>query len=649
MSIWTDMGFDGICVDPISAKSPSAISTDLKNKRCIVIAVDAAYPAERNSRCSGIEVMLWLRLRDKFTGPVLLVGFQPAEVILKSHPEHLPMLAPGNRYEQLPISVDTKKDIEDWLAEDAGLSKENIAEKYKHFLASSFDVARHRMANIYGLKVMWDLFNVMTNDTILYPTELQTCFNDDVQCLVALAMRNRSFFDVPQWLAAQGAEFDDGCIGLESELTAIRAILTHEAPELRQLGQAKIKLFDLLSSRCNEVRKWTTGHHRIAVTQQLDVIGGACALLSAEPIQQVAPRTHARNKFAVKTDLEGRVDAIGRITRSRNRSFPRKWEELKLLVVDDHADLGWRELFQRMSCVDVVNVREVTQGSSDLKESVDRIAGAIHAKTEIAALLLDLRLLSSDDQVGMLGQVSGSMVLRAVRERRADLPVLVTTASNKLWNYQQALDIGADGYWMKEGFDNDQSDEDSLRSYWQLSDFLEGLSQPTVSVMREVAHAMRELAILGRKPWWSDGSWRDGKWRSAKVSEVLGGLSNCMHQLRVHNQGCVFRESLSDRLQEQRSLAGICTSVGVVFEFVVGSKLENGTGGVRLYESVTQQQLARAGPVAYSAIMDPRNMASHGGDQRYMVDGLVHSQTSALCAFLLSEPTDTYYRPLPVR
>lgn len=64
-------------------------------------------------------------------------------------------------------------------------------------------------------------------------------------------------------------------------------------------------------------------------------------------------------------------------------------------------------------------------------------------------VILDLRLDRHKDRDLMPQDISGVRVLRKIKKINPSIPVLMFTASEKAMNYQQAIDLGASGYWIK--------------------------------------------------------------------------------------------------------------------------------------------------------------------------------------------------------
>lgn len=544
MSIWADIGFDGIWVDPVSPSSPSAAAKDLKNKSSIVIAVDAAYPASRSTRYPGIELMLWLRLREKYAGPILLIGFQSSEAILFAHPEHLALLAPDNRYERLPLSEETKTNIKRWLGEKRTLTKERIAEKYKPYLSSAFDISafRHRMANIYGLKVMWDAMKqARPTFGMTYPVEVAKLEQEDLGV----------------------------CLGFEL------------------LGAKKVT-----------------------------------------PPSNSGPKPPPTVPPADCATIPG----------------------LKLCYVDDYSGLGWSGLLQHLvyakkvtdeKVFHRVDVQRIGRDNANFKDKVDAVVKEILRTVKGKnALLLDLKLFPKqhDDAEVDVVSLSGAKVLQELRKQEMSLPILVTTASNKIWSYEDIMKLGADGYWVKPGLEDAWTKADVEENVQRLRRFLSATQHPMVLAQEALEKAERRILDQLATVWWARGTWPYGYKRRAEPMEIYIHLSTVLNQLRIHNQRYTYDDRDNDADHVHRSLSSVAVSVGVVFEAVVGSELPvNCPQDYRDYGvSFMQCNRVNSTPLR-NRIMKARNKAAHPdqNDGKPTVQDLVDS-INGLTTFLLS-------------
>jgi CheY-like chemotaxis protein len=123
----------------------------------------------------------------------------------------------------------------------------------------------------------------------------------------------------------------------------------------------------------------------------------------------------------------------------------------RILLVDDEADKGWKDVLKAI-------FKEADFQFIDFKNKTFDEAYA-EAETETKndtwdLILLDLRLNPDEEDTGEkhieTAEYSGAKLLKAIKDYNKGLQVIMLTASNKAWNMKKLLDLGADGYYIKE-------------------------------------------------------------------------------------------------------------------------------------------------------------------------------------------------------
>jgi CheY-like chemotaxis protein len=129
----------------------------------------------------------------------------------------------------------------------------------------------------------------------------------------------------------------------------------------------------------------------------------------------------------------------------------------KFLLIDDNHNKGWNILLKKLlennfqsaslEILESPTVYSVKDNSS--WQTVDAKIDAI--KPNI--IFLDLRLLTEEDDERYyhtpIDEFSGAMILKEIKDNYPDISVIMFTASNKAWNMQKLIDLGADGYFIK--------------------------------------------------------------------------------------------------------------------------------------------------------------------------------------------------------
>lgn len=156
----------------------------------------------------------------------------------------------------------------------------------------------------------------------------------------------------------------------------------------------------------------------------------------------------------------------------------------KVLYIDDEASTGWVDAFKQM-LYPTGNLKpadkskdkfSVKQGDKDLfviYQSFDLAARELKRASlkEFSLIMLDLRDKEKDKQTNKPDELTGIRLLKKLRDPRngdPSIPILMVTASNKLWNYEKILELGANAYWLKESPEYGIDDEYTLRNYLRL-------------------------------------------------------------------------------------------------------------------------------------------------------------------------------------
>lgn len=158
----------------------------------------------------------------------------------------------------------------------------------------------------------------------------------------------------------------------------------------------------------------------------------------------------------------------------------------KVLYIDDEAYLGWANAFKQILFPDIsqffenlnedtekcalpTNGEEVFTIYQSFEKAEKEITGNL--LKDYALVLLDLRDKEKDKGKQQPDELTGVSLLKKIKDpQKGDpsIPVIIITASNKQWNYERVLELGANGYWIKESPEFGIDDEYSLRNYLGL-------------------------------------------------------------------------------------------------------------------------------------------------------------------------------------
>ena len=144
------------------------------------IFLNIEYPFEGSNRTDlkGVELIFWLRLKFKFSGPIITYGFLSSAQILRFHPEYVILHAPGNTHWRLGDEFDPKE-----LPKP--IDSINIGSLLKPYLLplGIEDYLRHENANKWAV---WKMSNLYRNLGLPGYGSLKATYNQDsVSFLVA--------------------------------------------------------------------------------------------------------------------------------------------------------------------------------------------------------------------------------------------------------------------------------------------------------------------------------------------------------------------------------------------------------------------------------------------------------------------------------
>jgi len=136
----------------------------------------------------------------------------------------------------------------------------------------------------------------------------------------------------------------------------------------------------------------------------------------------------------------------------------------RILLIDDEAKKGWKDFYSNLLKHNIDNKSiELDSLDIDFKSQTkeDIKAKAITKINEFKPdiVLLDLRLCDSDFSSSVQpNELTGYKILEEIKKINKGIQVIITTASNKAWNYQLTHKAGANGFIIKKG-DSDVAED----------------------------------------------------------------------------------------------------------------------------------------------------------------------------------------------
>ncbi len=123
-----------------------------------------------------------------------------------------------------------------------------------------------------------------------------------------------------------------------------------------------------------------------------------------------------------------------------------------ILLIDDESEKGWKKFYQCLFKNSQIKLKSLTIPFNDISQSdlIKNTLEILQGDFNPDVILLDLRLLDSDfNENNHPEDLTGYKILKSIKNYNRGIQTIITTASTKVWNYEVAKKIGADGYIVK--------------------------------------------------------------------------------------------------------------------------------------------------------------------------------------------------------
>lgn len=216
----------------------------------------------------------------------------------------------------------------------------------------------------------------------------------------------------------------------------------------------------------------------------------------------------------------------------------------KILYIDDQADEGWSNILRHIiydkeekELFKVIQPKETDKINTQYFTDVVCPEITSH-KPDL--ILLDLRLNKESGIRIEVENLSGAILLKEIRKQFPGIPVLMTTASNKSWSYEELQRIGCDAFWTKEGIDTGMTEHDSVKNYIRFLELVNILTDNEYGYLNWLSEKI-EIIHIKATPWW----WENSKYAfESKVArnDVVGILNDTLFILRQYLRNAVINQ-----------------------------------------------------------------------------------------------------------
>ncbi len=125
-------------------------------------------------------------------------------------------------------------------------------------------------------------------------------------------------------------------------------------------------------------------------------------------------------------------------------------------LIDDEAYKGWFEFYSyifdksKASIVPYINFQKDKSKEQLIFEITNWVFDVINSSQPIDIFIIDLRLHDDDFIEQEFESLTGIQIIKFIKKQNPGIQIIVSTASNKVWNYQNCLEQGVKYFTIKE-------------------------------------------------------------------------------------------------------------------------------------------------------------------------------------------------------
>lgn len=117
---------------------------------------------------------------------------------------------------------------------------------------------------------------------------------------------------------------------------------------------------------------------------------------------------------------------------------------MSYLLIDDLANAGWKYILERA----------VIKEPNSLRVAINKEEAMLKIKDKWDLIFLDMRMDESDHNINNIKEFTGFEVLREIKKEFSSInfctPIILITASTKIWNINTFVEYGVEGFYIKE-------------------------------------------------------------------------------------------------------------------------------------------------------------------------------------------------------
>lgn len=530
----------------------------------------------------GIELLTWLRIKGVLNH-CIIYSFESSDTIAKRSHKNILLFSKGTTFVRLP---------NDFSSFDLPQIKDDIAERenLKTYLKPIFDVSefRHRNANWWSVKLLWDVHRVATEGRFAkdYPQHVKDnlsqlnkavgVFLHELEVINVVKYTERILHDIKNLkddLEMKIAEFGAEKGRAEIDHQGWQAIISDYSKKIEDINTNFLRYFANTSREYQEYevqRAELVSELQDYKTENQRVEGVLAELQNqlAYCINQIeAHELSLKNIYTtVKKELFG------------GRHVPTIRTRPNILLIDDNAENGWKDICNEMfpSALIRAPLIRAKEPKKAYKETMDDLyhhdikpeIEEINKLESPFLILLDLRLFDETERSIDLANLSGKLLLEKIKRDFRGIPIIITTASNKVWTFQKLINLGADAYWVKEGLDEQRTAEDSVNNYLRLSDLIYRMTDGRYDDLRSFSSYARKFDEGKSYHWSNNINWLNGEQTQGDVEAISRSLNDSVLVIKNYLHNYHLGYGFGEGPDEAFILSGLINKIGGVYESV---------------------------------------------------------------------------------
>jgi CheY-like chemotaxis protein len=211
-------------------------------------------------------------------------------------------------------------------------------------------------------------------------------------------------------------------------------------------------------------------------------------------------------------------------------------EGKKIGIIDDEINKGWLEFYgyilnkSKATAMPFNNFQKDETKVELIKKIEQWLLEIFKLVDPIDIFIIDLRLHDDDFSEQDFQNLSGIQIIKFLKKYNPGIQVVVSTASNKVWNYQKCLDLGVKYFSVKESPETYNTRSETIASF---SHFSNQLSNAVKDVF--LAEIFRKIEDLKKNNIFSKITLEKDKKSANLIIEKNGLLDQIFNLLRLDN------------------------------------------------------------------------------------------------------------------